>query len=419
MAFRVVIVTLLLGVAAFIHLKEGGRFLSQFIVPIYILIGTSYLITFLSLIVLTFVREPDRFADLQIAVDILLATALVYATGGIDSILSFLYIFTIIWAGIVLQGRRVILAASLSSILYGALLELQYYEFLPQFENPLSQFQTYSGIQILYKIFTNITAFYTVAYLSRYLFAQIKMSDEKLREKEIDYKEMEQAVRRAEKLSAVGQLAAGIAHEIRNPLASMSGSIQMLRDELVLDQENKRLMDIILSEMERLNGLITEFLNYAKPYKPQKEEVDLSSVMEETIDIFEKGLSQEQRVMIKKEITPEVKVYGEQEKLREVFWNLFNNAAQSMPEGGELMVFLKNTANTAVAAITDSGEGIEKDDLGRVFEPFFTTKTSGTGLGLATVYRVVEAHDGEIGVKSEKGEGTTFTVRLPLIKGRG
>ncbi len=530
MTFRVVIVTLLLGVATFIHLKEGGRVLAHSIIPIYILIGTSYLITFLSLIVLRMVRESDWFADLQIAADILLATALVYVTGGIDSVFSFLYIFTIIWAGIVLQGRRVILAASLSSILYGALLELQYFKFLPQLENPLIQPQDYSDIQVLYKVFINITAFYTVALLSRYLFVKLRKSDEMLKEKEIDYekleelnkkivqeinsglmtidrhgfvmsfnkaaeditgysleeaygakvekifpglmdrvykaaqpsgrgagrwemicmnkgggilhlgfslssrrdregedigniiifqdltayREMEEAVRRAEKLSAVGQLAAGIAHEIRNPLASMSGSIQMLRDELVLDQENRRLMDIILRETERLNRLITGFLDYARPYKPEKEEVDFSNVMTETLDVFEKGLSHDQRITIQKDIMPQLKVYGERERLKEVLWNLFNNAAQSMPGEGTVNISLKKEGDLAVAKIRDTGEGIEEKDLERVFEPFFTTKSYGSGLGLATVYRIIEGHGGEIRVESEKGKGTVFSVRLPL-----
>ena len=529
MTFRVVIVTLLLGVATFIHLKEGGRVLAHSIIPIYILIGTSYLITFLSLIVLRMVRESDWFADLQIAADILLATALVYVTGGIDSVFSFLYIFTIIWAGIVLQGRRVILAASLSSILYGALLELQYFKFLPQLENPLIQPQDYSDIQVLYKVFINITAFYTVALLSRYLFVKLRKSDEMLKEKEIDYekleelnkkivqeinsglmtidrhgfvmsfnkaaeditgysleeaygakvekifpglmdrvykaarpsgrragrwemtcmnkgggilhlgfslsarrdregedigniiifqdltayREMEEAVRRAEKLSAVGQLAAGIAHEIRNPLASMSGSIQMLRDELVLDQENRRLMDIILRETERLNRLITGFLDYARPYKPEKEEVDFSNVLTETLDIFEKGLSQDQRITIQRDIIPQLKVYGERERLKEVLWNLFNNAAQSMPGEGTVNISLKKEGDLAVAKIRDTGEGIEEKDLERVFEPFFTTKSYGSGLGLATVYRIIEGHGGEIRVESEKGKGTTVTVRFP------
>lgn len=532
MTFRVVIVTLLLGVATFIHFKEGGRVLAHSIIPIYILIGTSYLITFFSLIALRLIRESDWFADLQIAADILLATVLVYVTGGIDSVFSFLYIFTIIWAGIVLQGRRVFLAASLSSILYGALLELQHFKFLPQLETPLSQPQAYSDIQVLYKVFINITAFYTVSALSRYLFAQIKMTGDRLKEKEIDYdeldalnrkiveeinsglvtidqhgliasfnkaaeditgytlmdayrkkiddifpglmdrvyrykaapsynkgegrwempyigkggnrlylafsisprrgregedigsivifqdltayREMEEAVRRAEKLSAVGQLAAGIAHEIRNPLASMSGSIQMLRDELVLDQENKRLMDIILRETERLNRLITGFLDYARPYKPEKEEVDFSNVLTETLDIFEKGLSQDQRITIQRDIMPQLKVYGERERLKEVLWNLFNNAAQSMPGEGTVNISLKKEGDLAVAEIRDTGEGIEEKDLERVFEPFFTTKSYGSGLGLATVYRIIEGHGGEIRVESEKGKGTVFSVRLPL-----
>jgi two-component system sensor histidine kinase PilS (NtrC family) len=533
MAVRVLLVTILMGSTAAIQLKEGGRVLAPSLISIYILVITSYFITLLSLITLKLADKSYRFADLQIATDILLATALIYVTGGVDSIFSFLYILIIIGAGIVLHGKGVFLTASLSSILYGALLVLQYYGYLPTLESPLLQTQSYSGMQVLYRVFGNITAFYTVAFLSRHLFVQLRTAGERLKEKEIDYeelealykkivqgintglmtvdrdgfitsfnreaekitgysfleaykakveeifpglmdrtsgykadvtsqrwempylskdgnslhlglslsslrdhdgaeagsiiifqdltqyKEMEEAVRGAEKLAAVGKLAAGIAHEIRNPLASMSGSIQVLRDELELSEENRRLMGIILRETERLNRLITEFLNYARPYKPKKDEVDLGSVMMETLDIFEKGLSNGRGITIKREIMPEVKVCGERERLEEVLWNLFNNAVQSMQGEGELTVSLRKNDNMAVAAVRDTGEGIEEEDLIRVFEPFFTTKTHGSGLGLATVYRIIEAHEGGIRVESEKGKGTVFTILLPISKTGG
>lgn len=533
MAYRVAIVTLLMGATAFIHLKKGGGLLPNSVIPIYILVGTSYLITLVSLTTLRLVKEADLFANIQVAADTLLATALVYVTGGIESIFSFLYIFVIIGSGTVLYLKGVFFTASLSSILYGALLDLQYYGYIPTLESPLSQPQTYSGLQILYKIFINIAAFYIVAFLSSHSFVQLRKTGERLKEKEIDYealealykkiveeiksgivtidlngfitsfnkaaeeitgysfretyrvnvnkifpglmdrdsecklspdykrgfgrcdtsyidkngkwrhlgfsvslmrghkgeeigsiiifqdltayKEMEEAVRRAEKLSAVGQLAAGMAHEIRNPLASMSGSIQVLRDELELDPDNRRLMDIILRETERLNRLITDFLEYARPYRPQKKEVDLSGLMIETLHVFEKGLPQDQGIAIMRDISPEVHVSGEQERLKEVLWNLFNNAVQSMFSGGELAVSLKTEDNMAFVTIRDSGAGIEEKELSRIFEPFFTTKTYGTGLGLATVYRIVEAHNGEIRVESEKGKGTTFTILLPLM----
>lgn len=533
MAYRVAIVTLLMGATSFIYLKEGGGLLPYSVVPIYIVVGASYLVTLISLIALKFVKEVDLLANIQIAADTLLATAFVYVTGGIESIFSFLYIFVIIGSGTVLYLKGVFFTASLSSILYGALLDLQFYSYIPALESPLGQPQTYSGLQILYKIFINIAAFYIVAFLSSHSFAQLRKTGERLKEKEIDYealealykkiveeiksgivtidlngfitsfnraaeeitgytfkeayginvneifkglmdrdsecrlypayskglgrcdtsyidksgnlrqlgfsissmrgheeeeigsiiifqdltayKDMEEAVKRAERLASIGQLAAGIAHEIRNPLASMSGSIQVLRDGLELDKDNRRLMDIILRETARLNRLITDFLEYARPYRPDKREVDLSCLILETLDVFEKGLPENQGITILREIAPGVKVYGEQERLEEVLWNLFNNALQSMFGGGELAVFLGMEGNVASVTVRDSGEGIEEKELSRIFEPFFTTKTYGTGLGLATVYRIVEAHDGDIRVDSEKGKGTTFTIFLPLM----
>lgn len=407
MTYRMVIVTLLMGATAFLHLKEGRSLLPSSVILIYSLIGTSYLLTIVSLFTITFVKKIDLFADLQVVADVLLATALVYVTGGIESIFSFLYIFIIIGAGIVLYGKLVFLTASLSSILYGALLDLQYYGYIPRIETPLSQPQNYTDLQILYKIFINITAFYIVAFLSSHLIMQLKKARERLLE-------AEEAMKREERLSAIGKLAAGIAHEIRNPLASMSGSIQVLRDEIELSQGNKRLMDIILRESERLNVLITEFLDYTKPYTPDKKEIDFSCFISETIDIFENGLSDHQNIKVTKDITNGIKLFGEYDRLKEVFWNLLNNAVQSMPNGGNLAISLGAYGRMALVVVKDTGEGIDIKDLERVFEPFFTTKTYGTGLGLATVYRIVEAHGGKTKVESKKGTGTTFTVMLPL-----
>ena len=130
--------------------------------------------------------------------------------------------------------------------------------------------------------------------------------------------------------------------------------------------------------------------------------------------MFEKGLSKDQSIKVQKEIKSGVKVFGEHERLKEVLWNLFNNAVQSMHAGGNLAISLDTYGSMAKVVVRDSGEGIDAKDINRVFEPFFTTKTYGTGLGLATVYRIVEAHGGNIRVDSENGKGTVFTVMLPL-----
>jgi two-component system sensor histidine kinase PilS (NtrC family) len=227
------------------------------------------------------------------------------------------------------------------------------------------------------------------------------------------YKALEEQVRRADRLAAVGKLAAGMAHEIRNPLASMSGSVQVLRQELVTtSEEHRRLMDIVVRETDRLNELITDFLLFARPGQAKREAVDLAAVIEETAALVGKG--SEARLAVDARLEQPLAVAGDPRELRQVFWNLLVNAAQAMPRGGRIE--LRGRAAEAgwlEVTVRDSGEGIAAKDLPRIFDPFFTTKPTGTGLGLAIVHRIVQSHGGTITVASRPGAGATFTLRFP------
>jgi two-component system sensor histidine kinase PilS (NtrC family) len=232
--------------------------------------------------------------------------------------------------------------------------------------------------------------------------------------------EMEEKVRRQERLATVGSLAAGIAHEIRNPLASLSGSIQLLQSELDLKGDDKRLMDIVLRETDRLNSIIGDFLDYARPKTPHKEPVSLASVVEETVLLLRNSPDCREGVAIVQDVVPSLRLIADPQHLRQVLWNLALNACQSMRGGGTLTISANKAAppsgdpDWCEITVADTGQGIPREFLNKLFDPFFTTKADGTGLGLAIVYRIIEDHGGAIDVESEPGKGSLFRIRLPL-----
>lgn len=242
--------------------------------------------------------------------------------------------------------------------------------------------------------------------------------------------EMEAELRRQERLAAVGSLSAHLAHEIRNPLAAISGSIQMLGGSLGgdgRDDETRRLVGIAVREADRLNQLITDFLQYARPAPGPPAPVTIATVAAEVLGMFDSV--RPTTVSVSCEIPAAVRVLAEEGPLRQVLWNLFLNAVQAMPEGGALRVRAAEVSAQAPSAgsrsqsdegvgwvdleVADTGTGIPEDVLDRIFDPFFTTKKDGTGLGLATVHRVVESCGGHLAVESAPGSGTTFRIRLP------
>jgi two-component system sensor histidine kinase PilS (NtrC family) len=499
---------------------------------VYYFLLSVYFLTVVDWYLLKKVKRLSILAYFQISATILLVTALTYLTGGIDSSFSLLYHLTIISSSIVLYRRGGYLSASLSSILYGAMLDMQYYN-VPGFVRS----QNFTAVQVLFQVFINILSFYFVGLLSGYLSERLRKTSKELREKSMDLEdlrvlqdhilrsvgsgivtmdmrgniaswnpaaeqitgyrydeikslwqqvfgdsikgifghtdslkarpfrfngqimkkdgstallgmtasllkdeanavrgiilifqditklvEMEDQVRMKERLATVGSLAAGIAHEIRNPLASLSGSIQVLQGELDLQGVNKRLMDIVVRETDRLNTIIMEFLEYARLKNSQNETIELSPVLDETIMLLKNSKDFTGDIHITHHVDPRVVLKGDSQRIRQVFWNLLINACQSMPGGGEITITARmlSRANEDTEwceiIIADTGQGIASEDRDRIFNPFFTTKTGGTGLGLSIVYRIIEDHRGTITVDSIQGKGTQFIIRLPIVE---
>lgn len=227
---------------------------------------------------------------------------------------------------------------------------------------------------------------------------------------------LEEKLKQNEKLAAVGQLAAGIAHEIRNPLASMSASIEMLKGSLPANREhaeNQKLMEIAIREIDRLNRLVSEFLDFVKPEKFRFESVDLGSMLAEIVLVLKGSRDFKDRVRIEETFATGVVALANGEKLKQVALNLLVNAVQAMPRPGKILVGCDVVSDQRVRFwVEDEGQGMSEEVLSHLYEPFFTTKDKGTGLGLATAYKIIEAHHGEIKVASTIGVGTRFEIYL-------
>ena len=229
-------------------------------------------------------------------------------------------------------------------------------------------------------------------------------------------KRLETEIKQKEKWAAIGELSSNIAHEIRNPLASLKGSIEMLKEDSVPRNYKERLMEIALSEMNRLNRIITEFLTYSRPSPPEYKKFDLSRVLEETSELLSNVEQNKKHVLIKKNFPDALEIEADPHKMRQVFWNLGINAIEAMPDGGELIISAGNGDGFAEIAFQDFGMGIDERNIEKIFYPFFTTKEQGTGLGLAIAYRIIEEHNGRMNVKTSPGIGTTFEIILPKTK---
>jgi len=231
---------------------------------------------------------------------------------------------------------------------------------------------------------------------------------------ETEFRRLEGKLRQSEKLAAIGQLAAGIAHEIRNPLASISGSIQLLQDNGDTGSENRQLMNIVNREINRLNTLITEFLDYARPEAPMEDRVDLGRLLKDIMalmDYQQEGSGVQKKVQIE----DGCKILGNQDKLKQAFLNIIVNGYQALakePEG-LLSIAVSSKADFFEVEIKDNGCGIEDKVVKRIFEPFLTTKAKGTGLGLAITHSILESHNADVRVESQVGEGTSFKIRFP------
>ena len=521
LATRLAVVVFFLVGAIVYHLKSPATYQQQLVVWLGLMVGLALLQTVVSFAVMKRLRGLVTFVHAQFSWDLLFVLAIIYLTGGVESLYSFLYILIIIASSVFLSRRQVLIVASAASILYGSLLDLQYFRYLPLFGGkPLP-----SGLaekDVFYAVAINVGAFLLTALLSGYLADRLRQSEQAREQKEVDYgelqrlnqaileninsgllvvgndrrirlfnqaasritgyrlkevyhrpveiyfppleqidwsgnyslkrgemrlknrqggqlilgysashvrdpqdrdlgllvsfqdltevKALEEQLKRSDRLAAVGRLASGLAHEIRNPLASISGSVQLLSEDQGISEENRRLMGIVIKEVERLNLLLGDFLNFARPAPLQAEVVDLAAILNELVDLLRAG-GQAEGVAIVRRYPEQVPMFIDRQKMRQALWDLLLNAVESALPDGTVRVAV-DLLNGEIS-VEDSGPGVDEKVRDRIFEPFFTTKEKGTGLGLANVYTNVQAHGGRIYVEPSPLGGARFMIDLP------
>jgi two-component system sensor histidine kinase PilS (NtrC family) len=546
MFLRVLFVSLLLGASILTQIGEARTYFGGIQSAHYLLIAAIYFLTFLYALLLKYSKKLTQLAYGQLLADTILATLIIYTTGGRESIFSFLYILTIINASILLYRRGGIVVAASSSFLYSLLLVLHHTGTIHPFGSLLSEVSDQGGRGIYYTIAVNVTAFFLVALLSSFLAEQVRKSQLELRARQddliklealneriiqsitsglmtldgdgkillfnpaaekifsvranrvvgkkvldvlpglkgvdilrppltqdpsrhesfIDFpfekneghrmylrlslspllleggnakghilifqdltsiKEIEEEMKKREGLALIGELAAGVAHEIRNPLASISGSIQMLKENLDEDHVNSRLMDITLREIARLNQLVKDFLIFARPKEANLTSFDLSQLITDTLLLFKKSDRWTANIDVATHFHAPIRISSDPDQLKQVLWNLFLNASEAMEKGGRLLVStaptkrgespnMHDVQEGAVEIIVrDSGEGFTEKALDHLFSPFFTTKRGGSGLGLAMVKRIVDGLQGDVSGKNHPSGGAEIRIMLPLL----
>ena len=544
MLLRLIFATFLLVATAVVQARTYPVFLNNSLPALYLLTGAIYFLALCYALLIDRIQKYILFAYVQLLLDVLFVTALIYVTGGIESIFSFMYILTIINAAIMLYRRGGLLLASASSICYGSLLDLQYFGIIHPFYTRATGLMPYNIGYYFYTLLMNIAAFYVVAFLSSYLAEELRRSSVKLKAKQFDldqlellhrnivqsissglitlngdlkityvnpaaevisgmespelegkyigdifpkivpylnnsaesgdnsqlahkekrididfdrrdgtrfflgftqsilrdlgkdemglilifqdlteFRQMQEQVRRMDRLAVAGELAAGIAHEIKNPLASLSGSIQMLRDEVEFAPMQQRLMEITMREAERLNALVNEFLLFSRPEKTVDQSVEVNEVINDTLEMLKNSPELARPIRVERNLTDNLWVHIDSQRLQQVIWNLVLNAVQEMSNSGHLSIATairinqrlgNNRERLAEISISDTGPGILPENQGKVFDPFFTTKEQGTGLGLTIVHRIVEDYGGRIFLDSDGRNGTTFRLHFPL-----
>ena len=411
MLFRILFSTLLLGSSIIMQLGESPPPLSS---PLIFLYGIIVLIFFLSVIYalgLYHIKRHLVFAYVQLIIDTTVVTAILFVTGSFSSIFSFLYLVIIIYSSILLPKRGTLVIAALCSIQFGIMVDLEYYGVIYPFgENDGLLASVYTGSQVFYKILITMIACFAVALLSNFLSEQVRETRRELRT-------MKDHVKRVEKMASIGEMAAGMAHEIKNPLASLIGSIQMLSEDMRYDPDHDRLMRIILREADRLSSLVNNFLLYARPPVGRVKAVELDKVLTDTVELLKKDANTDGRITIAKTIQPKIWISMDPVHLRQIFWNLLLNAAEAIDGEGAIEIEMHASKNRhAFVRITDDGIGMTRKDLKSIFNPFFTTKPAGTGLGLSIVHRILEAYDAWLNIDSEAGKGTTITLQFKQIE---
>lgn len=375
---------------------------------LYLLIGSVFLISLVYAILLRKGTVSTRFVHAQTVIDTVIVTAVLVLTGSSDSIFSFLYLIVIVYSSMMLSRNGSFLIAALCAGQYALVVGVHSIGYSSMdFFGEIPGSEAADWAMAAYKISFTSLACFAVSWLSSTLADQSRKSRSRLIQ-------IEEQVRRVEKMAMLGEMAAGLAHEIKNPLASLSGAIQILENDLELKADQARLMRIVLRETERLTELLNRYLLFSKPQAGKIESVNLRRAVEETVEMIKKNTRFKDAAVFEWDIPDGVSIQMDPSHLRQILWNLFLNAVESKPCDCKVQIYSGQVRNQRVEIrIKDNGSGISPEDMAAIFDPFFTTKPHGTGLGLSIVHRILQSSNGQIKVQSDTGQGTVFKLELP------
>jgi two-component system sensor histidine kinase PilS (NtrC family) len=383
---------------------ENLSFLSQPFMTLYYL---SALVLMLSVGYGLWLRQGRNLLALsytQMVMDTLTVTVIIYVTGSLDSIFTFLYLLIIIYGAMLVFQQGSLIIAGISSIHYGLMIVLEYFHVIPPFSGQHTAPAAMEPSLVFYRIVILMAACLTVAFLSGILARQLRRARQDLKIAHAHY-------RRVEKMEAVDEMISGMAHEIKNPLASLAGSIQLLREETIPGSREDRLMKIILRETDRLKTIVNEIRLFAKPGKANAVPVLIHQAVMEVVSLFLNTREFKNRIQIVTHLDEGLYVAIDPVHFQQIVWNLIKNAAQAIPGKGKIVITLTSPRNHRIyLTIEDNGQGIDPDDARHIFDPFFTTKSDGTGLGLSITHRLIETYGGLINFDSIPGKGTIFTI---------
>ncbi len=528
MLLRLMVTTFLLGATLFFQIQESGSIFVDAAIPLYVLIGATFLLSLIYALSLPAIPNLGAFSFFQIMVDVVYATVLIYFTGGASSVFTLLYIFPIVSAGILHFRRGALFIAFVSAILFGLMIAFQFHGALPPSDWPWeSPWGRFTPGYVLWAFVVHFTIFLIVAFASSSVAEQLQRTKISLSRRELDYQKlselhtnivrsipsgiittderdrityvntrgcallgtsllelisiplkevfpviedgittsgvrqdtyrtvtgvgkkrlhieltvsdlkeedgtprgrlvvfedvtemrrMEERVRLSEKQSAFVRITAGMAHEIRNPLASLRGAAELLSNSSPALESERKLLGIVIREADRLNSLLSDFLVTVTSRQSKKSRMLLSDLAEETVAQFTGDYGSRRDICVQTLINQGVEIEGERAQIKQAFWNLLSNAADATPDGGVIHAVLESdvASGRAIFKVQDSGPGIPPEIRDRIFEPFTTTKERGTGIGLSLVLSVIEAHEGTVEVRTAPTTGTLFTIQLPL-----
>ena len=402
---RLILLTIPLTLVAVFYLR-GAFDVAAFTVQLLLFtLGLSFGLAGLYAALLRAGYGGTRLAHTQLVLDQMVWTVVVYLTGGVSSGATSFYGLTCLVGAILTGARGASLAAGVGVFAYLSLvLALRYLGLPPPPDQPPALYHV-SASELAYYGLVNSLVVVVVALLAVYLAERLRLTGGEL-------EEARERAEQAERMAAMGRLAAGLAHEIRNPLSSISGSIQLLRSGANLSDEDRELCEIVLRESARLNDLVTDMLDLARPRPPHRVVVDVARVVSEVVELMGRSGRATTDVGIRLEAPAQALIRADSAQLRQLTWNLVRNAVQASNADDEVLVRVALDPQTSRVAlmVKDRGVGLDEAAKERLFDAFFTTRSQGTGVGLAVVKRIADEHGFVVQVESERGKGAIFRV---------